>query len=183
MAVKARCRRREPYVQMLARLWGLYGPLEAALARIDWPGAETLVRQRAKTGWLAADLHDFGLGSRTIESLPKATVLPAIAEVADVFGVLYVLEGATLGGQIILAQVTAELGATEDAGARFFASYGSEVGVRWRSFVEALERFGEPPRVADRIERAAMTTFEIFGSWMSEDAAAPTPREGRRDVG
>jgi heme oxygenase (biliverdin-IX-beta and delta-forming) len=179
MAIAETCREPEGYRRMIARLWGIYTPLEAALMRIDWPGAETLVRQRAKAGWLASDLAFLGFAPGDIGKLPRARDLPIVDTVADVFGVAYVLEGATLGGQVILPRLKSDLGLSESAGGRFFASYGQEVGRQWRAFVDALERFGRHSRSADRIEFAALQAFESFRRWMSE--AAPRT-EGRDHV-
>jgi heme oxygenase len=176
MAISEACRDPDAYRRMIARLWGIYGPLESVLARVDWPGAEALVRQRAKTGWLASDLAFLGFTGADIGRLPKAGDLPFVETVADVLGVAYVVEGATLGGQIILPNIKRNLGLSEYAGGRFFASYGQDVGRQWRGFVEALECLGRHPPAADRIERAALQTFESFRSWMSNSA---TPTEGR----
>ncbi len=180
MDIEAKCRDLDAYRGMVARLWGLYAPLEATLARVDWPGAETLVRQRAKAGWLASDLAFLGLTPGDLENLPRAADLPVVDTVADVLGASYVLEGATLGGQIILPRLGSELGLTDCAGGRFFASYGPEIGRHWRGFVDVLERFGQSPPTADRIEGAALQTFASFGRWMSDGATPMEVRERGR---
>jgi heme oxygenase len=171
MSLNERCQRRETYRALLARLFGIYAPLEAALTRMDWQGVDTLVHQRRKLPWLTADLRSLGLSSAEIEGLPKAGTLPDVHEPADAFGILYVLEGATLGGQIISRRLEATLNVTEDTGGRFFASYGSEVGVKWRAYVHA---------VADRIERAALSTFGSFDVWLAEGHST-APSDGRGD--
>jgi heme oxygenase len=151
---------------MVGRLWGLYSPLENALAVIDWVGAETLVRARRKTPWLVADLTALGIDPA---HLPQARALPAITNSADVLGVLYVLEGATLGGQVVLRWLTERLGLSATDGAQFFSSYGPRVGLMWRAYLETLEHFGVDPDVGDRIESAALSTFAVFGQWMSAE--------------
>lgn len=129
---------RASYRALLADLFGVYAPLEAALAALEWDGLGIDFSARAKTHWLHADLMARGLPSVDIAALPRSGRLPAIQSPADGFGVLYVLEGASLGGQLILRQIKPALGLTETAGARFFASYGADVGKYWRSFIAAI---------------------------------------------
>lgn len=175
MRVADRCRTREAYIQILSRLWGLYGPLEAALEAVVWEGTESLVRLRAKTGLLVADLEALGFCPRQLGNLPRATRLPRIDGPLDILGVLYVLEGATLGGQVVLSWLTEHLDVCPETGARFYASYGGQIGVMWRAFLEVLERLGADPAAAERIERAALETFQIFETWVATDpAVSPT---------
>lgn len=175
MRVADRCRTRDAYSQMLARLWGLYGPLEAALGAVVWEGADSLVRRRAKTGLLAADLEALGFDPHRFGEIPRATSLPRIEAPSDVLGVLYVLEGATLGGQVVLSWLTEHLDVAPDTGARFYASYGGEIGAMWRAFVEVLERLGADDGAAERIERAALETFRVFQTWVATDAVVSLP--------
>ena len=170
ISVEAMCASLELYRDLLRRMWGVYAPLEAALMGVDWPGSAEWASNRRKASWLRADLRALGMTDGEIGSLPVSTSLPAVAIPADVFGVLYVLEGATLGGQVILPRV-AILGLSADRGARFYTGYGRETGAYWRAFVDRLEAFGEPPPIADRIEAAAIATFESIRAWMSHGAA------------
>ncbi len=167
MALDDHCREPESYRQLLARLWGLYEPLEAALARIDWQGAAIDFRERAKLGWLEADLMVLGMNAGTIAGLPRAAALPRVTDRLDAMGMLYVMEGASLGGQIISRRLTADLGVTADQGGRFFSSYGRQVGPRWRDYLLALERFADDQAASARIEACALATFESFLSWFA----------------
>lgn len=168
MALTERCADRDSYLALLSALWGLYAPLESQLASLRWDGLGIDFDQRAKTPWLHADLTMLGLSTSDIAALPRALDLPSIQCPADGFGVLYVLEGASLGGQIILRQIKSRLGLTEHAGARFFASYGAEVGEYWRRFVAAMAAYGETEPRAKAIERAALATFDCFLHWIDD---------------
>ena len=174
MALDERCRGPESYRALLARLWGLYAPLESALARIDWQGVEVDFPERLKLGWLEADLVFLGLDLAVIAQLPRASTLPRLTDRLGAMGMLYVMEGASLGGQIISRRLTADLGVTADRGGRFFSSYGRQVGQRWRDYLLALERFADDPAASARIEDSALATFESFLSWF---AAGPRPVE------
>ena len=47
-------------------------------------------------------------------------------------GALYVLEGATLGGQVLRREMAQRLGVNADNGGAFLDVYGAETGRRWR---------------------------------------------------
>lgn len=64
-----------------------------------------------------------------------------IGSLGDLIGTLYVLEGSTLGGQIIYRSLRSRLPLTEDQ-LHFFRGYGDRTGEMWRSLrdsVDALE--------------------------------------------
>jgi len=180
MALTERCADRAVYRMLLADLFGIYAPLEAQLAAVAWDGLGIDFSKRAKTQWLRADLMALGFSSRDIAALPRAGRLPEIKWPADGFGVLYVLEGASLGGQLILRQIKPALGVTETAGVRFFASYGADVGEYWRSFTAAMAVYGANEERAQAMERAALASFECFQQWMNE--RAPRVTEGAAHV-
>lgn len=56
-------------------------------------------------------------------------------------GSLYVLEGSTLGGQVLTRHFRESLGLA-DSSLHFFHSHGPLVGKRWKEFCAALETFG-----------------------------------------
>lgn len=170
MALAQRCADRASYRALLADLFGIYAPLEATLAAVEWDGLGIDFSARTKSQWLYADLMALGLSSLDIAALPRAANLPTIQSPSDGLGVLYVLEGASLGGQFITRQILPALGLIEAAGVRFFASYGADVGEHWRSFTAAMAAYGANEERAAAMERAALATFECFLHWMNESA-------------
>jgi heme oxygenase len=168
MALEERCADLPTYRALLADLWGLYAPLEARLATLQWDAVGIDFRQRTKTPWLHADLTILGASEFDIGALPRAVDLPSIQCTADGFGALYVLEGASLGGQIILRRIKSELGLDQSTGARFFSSYGADVGERWRCFVATMTAFGITEDRVQAMERAALATFDTFRLWLGD---------------
>lgn len=172
-ALEGRSWTAEEYRGLLSRLLGIYIPMERALTRIEWRGSGFDAAERIKTPWLKTDLAHLGLSCSAIAALPQCAHLPDLNDPVDGLGALYVLEGATLGGRVILNALQPVLGISATAGGRFFASYGEAVGRRWREFLGVLEAFGETPSQAERIDRCAVLTFESFDRWFS---AAKTER-------
>ncbi len=180
VAIGRRCADRASYRALLGEFLGIYEPLERELAAVEWDGLGIDFPRRTKTQWLRDDLLALGLSPREIAALPRAAQLPSILRPADGFGVLYVLEGASLGGQLILRQVKPALSVTEKAGASFFTSYGAEIGEYWRDFTSAMDAYGDSDTRVDAMERAALATFDCFLQWMN--ARAPRPGAGLSNV-
>ncbi len=168
IGIDSRCRDRDRYRDLLAMFWGFYAPLEAALAQIDWRGTGLDFAERRKLPWLTADLIALGWSSTRIAALPQASLGHRPEGLADGLGVLYVLEGSTLGGQTIVPIVQEALGLSPECGARFFSSYGPEVGRMWRGYVAALEGEGANPQTAERIEQSALLGFESLMGWAAD---------------
>ena len=153
------------YRELLAALYGFYRPLEDDLAATVREIAALQWAQRVKLPLLALDLHALGLRSADLHGLPACTDLPGVATRARALGCLYVLEGSTLGGQVLQRMVAARFGAPVADALRFLRSYGQEVGARWRSFLCCLEGLPHGPPAA-QAEAAARETFIALESWL-----------------
>ncbi len=169
-ALERRIASRAGYRDLLAALYGFHAPLEAALRRIGWSENPGLEQRFCKTRWLAADLRALGVTDAAIHALPHCGDLPALASPSAGFGALYVVEGATLGGQLIVKQLAQRLGIGHEAGGYFFASYGPQIGPMWRSFVAALDAHDGDHAA---VERAARAVFRSFGDWLPPIQARP----------
>jgi heme oxygenase (biliverdin-IX-beta and delta-forming) len=156
---------RSLYGKLLMRFWGIYSPVEARLAAVD-ELARWLpdLSHRLKRSALESDLNNLGVAS---ESWTVCTGMPEIRTVAAAFGWLYVLEGSTLGGQLIKRRVHERLGLDERNGCEFFSGYGPEVGPMWRSFGQSLESFSQlNPNCRDAVTESAEAAFGCFVKWL-----------------
>ncbi len=163
-----RVRTPSDYRTLLETFYGLYQPLESEIARSVDQIAPWLpdIGNRLRTPSLKADLRV--LGNLCPEALPLASV-PALCSLSAIFGCLYVLEGSTLGGQIISRQIGSHLDFTPENGCSFFAGHGAETGNMWRKFSNAIEAYAVShyeERVA--MIRAATDTFGAFANWFQE---------------
>jgi len=154
------------YRQLLARFWGYYAPLEDRLrteVEIYWPDQEYSCAERAKVPDLAKDLRVLG---ESLDQLECCTNLPELTTPAQVLGCLYVIEGATLGGQIISKHLLANLEIGIDTGATFFNGYGANTGNQWQSFRLFLTSNAEPMNQDDAIVVSANETFRTLSEWL-----------------
>lgn len=151
------------FERLMRAYYGFYQPLEAVLQDSDAIPADFDLASRLKAPTLQRDLQALGANGG---DFPICRRLPAIDSAAACLGVLYVLEGATLGGQILRREIATRLSLGADNGAAFLDIYGAATGRRWRDFIEYLGS-----RLMDADERkavvaAAHTTFSCFEQWL-----------------
>jgi heme oxygenase len=157
------------YQGMLARFYGLYQPLEELLK--TEPAFPSNERPRLiKTGLLERDLAVLGMTSQELAALPVCRDLPLIDTAAASYGCLYVLEGATLGGQIVRREVAQRFPSLGETICRFFNPYESQTGRMWTDFCSDLSSFVAAQRATeDAIIAAAKATFACFERWLQKN--------------
>ncbi len=160
------------YRQFVQRLFGFYDPLETRLSALPWwdcIGFDYAVRH--KTPRLRQDLLLLGDTEQTMAGLPRCERLPPLTNEAQLWGCLYVIEGATLGGQIIIKNLHTHLGLTATSGASFFDGYGSQTGARWKAFCAAVPAEGDDVRGGrDDMLLSANLTFDSLSEWLFPQA-------------
>ncbi|AZF23255.1 bacteriophytochrome heme oxygenase BphO [Pseudomonas sp. R4-35-07] len=154
------------YRRLLQAYYGFYQPMEAALydGRLIPHGYDAALR--TKTPTLFSDLRALGLNEHTISTLPRCTRLPPLDTPAACLGALYVLEGATLGGQVLRREIALRLGIDADNGGAFLDIYGAETGRRWKEFLDYLGRLPLDTTARARAVMAARSTFSGFEQWL-----------------
>jgi heme oxygenase len=109
---------------------------------------------------LRQDLAGLGVIAETITPCDN---LPPLATTADCYGCLYVLEGSTLGGQIICREVARRFPGKASEISRFFQPYGDRTGEMWTGFCTSLSDFGvSHPESQGQVIAAAEQTFLYF---------------------
>lgn len=160
---------RAAYIAQLEMFFGYIEPWERQL-RTSLAATDLLCTRAVKTGWLAEDLEFFGAGPEQRAELPRCAELPSLDSRPAWLGAAYVVEGSTLGGQVLSRHLATHLG-LHDGGGRYFRSYGSEVGPRWQEFRADLVRHSSPEN-DPIILRAAEATFAAWGDWFETRQAA-----------
>ncbi len=88
----------------------------------------------------------------------ETPAFPSPESRAEALGMLYVLEGSTLGGRVILRELA---GRGVDTGSlAFLDPYGKQAGDRWRGFIAVLDR--EIGDDAVRLEQAGKGARRAF---------------------
>ncbi|PBJ15999.1 biliverdin-producing heme oxygenase [Flavobacterium sp. ACN6] len=75
-------------------------------------------------------------------------------------GILYVVEGSTLGGRFILKNVSRVPQLSTDKGVSYFNGYGDRTGSFWKSFLNFLAAYEQQHNCGDTIIEGAVFAFD-----------------------
>lgn len=158
------------YRKVLMAYFDCYARIEASIddALRRWP-IDFSYADRRKLSWLADDLAWFGM------EVPVAPVAPAPGLIVDqhgLYGVLYAIEGSSLGGRVIAQALGKHLGLTSAQGARFFAGYGDAIDQRWGDIVALLNDRLSEPAALDSACLSANRSFRLIETALDEHAAS-----------
>lgn len=154
----------DDYKNLLVRFYSFYKPFEekmrelSAADPIEFDHAE-----RLNTPKLFKDLRELGMSENEIAEIKESDELPRLDSKEKIFGALYVIEGSTLGGQVIARHLKQKFDIDAATGGAFFAGYGKETGTMWRAFGAAITKFAENSANHDEIIAGANETFEFIG--------------------
>lgn len=153
---------RDSYAALLGAFYGYYAPLDArvrtAAAALELPFD---VVDRAPL--LERDLVALDAGVQAA-GLPRCPWVPRVATAAELAGCLYVVEGASLGGQIIARLIETRLG-LRDARS-FFIGEGAATAARWKTVLGWLEGASLASGAREAIVETARETFRTMGRWL-----------------
>ena len=145
--------------RFLAAMYGVVRPYEACLrAQEARFGPEWELPRRYRAALILADLPRLGHPATP----PDCPALPPLATRAQLLGAMYVLEGSTLGGQVIARQLTkAGIGAPA-----YFTGRGDQTGPLWKAFCQQLEAAAATEDSAE-IGHSAIIIFQTLATWLS----------------
>lgn len=149
---------------LLERFYGYYIPCEAEVGLLA-EAIRTFLANRAKSPHLEADLRYFGHDADSLAALPRCPLSPADST-PRALGRWYVLEGSTLGGQVLSRHFADRWNLDATRGCAFFGSYGPRLGAMWKEYCQVLEDHASP-ETDDEVVAAAQQTFESLATWLA----------------
>lgn len=149
------------YGNALAALHGVYAHTEAAILKYlqVHPGLFDYGPRR-KLPALEADLATLNRAP-----LPIHTTCPRLDSVGALFGMLYTLEGATLGGHFIAGKLRLALPA--QCPLQFYTVYGDQSRQRWDAFLHIADTRC-PQSDYETAAATAVALFETFRAHLDE---------------
>lgn len=100
-------------------------------------------------------------------NVPGAYDHTAITHLPAALGYMYVIEGSTLGGRMILNHIKATLGIDEQNGASFFAGYEAETGKLWKRFLDIFSRYTVENDVQNGVIASAADAFKSIENYFA----------------
>lgn len=150
------------YKNLLIKFYQFYLPIEEQLQKY---GNALPLEGRIKLHFLKNDLLAIGMTPEQITRLPKADPLPSLCTLAEAVGAFYVLEGSTLGGQVISKHLRQKLGILPEKGGGFFWAYGENTMPMWLKFKDFLNTYeGDHGKALE----SAKNTFLALENWLCE---------------
>lgn len=155
----------DDYRRIIEAYYGFHLPLQQRIEA--FLGTDLTDPERLKIPALLKDLSALGLNSAQINALAMCDRYPSIDTHARLLGVMYVMEGATLGGQVLRRVIHEKLGIDAQTGAEFLDVYGRDTGRLWKAFLKQLADFNDPEQ-DDEVCAAACATFACFERWLEQ---------------
>jgi len=137
----------------------------------------TDLSERYKSRMIIDDLLATGFTEAGIDALPVYRF--ECNSVAEALGIMYVLEGSTLGGKILYRHIHEVLGLTPENGASYFWGYGTQTGNLWKSFISSLTQFVDENEEREVVIGSAKKTFTIIDNWLGQTDASSEARPVR----
>jgi heme oxygenase (biliverdin-IX-beta and delta-forming) len=153
------------YVSLLKIFYGYVAALENRLNALVPSNLISDYYQRRKANQILDDISFF---EPKTTSATLAANLPVINTPGQAIGVMYVLEGSTLGGKYITRMIADKLNLESTGGFSFFNGYKERTEVMWANFKEVLNSGVLATESEKDICDAANQTFIKFKQWIDE---------------
>jgi heme oxygenase len=153
----------QEYKKLLVIFYGFINPCEKKI-QATFP---SLLIAREKSSLLCADL------SVLQELAPNLTTfcdsLPVMTTEAETYGYLYVMEGATLGGQVITQALNNNPHLPENMTTLYFNPYGKDTRSKWGNFSAELSQKYVTAAQYQQVISGAVATFTALLYWLQRN--------------
>ncbi len=167
------------YLDHAGRILGWLEPWSArcATTAAGWPAALRAEARLVKSAWLESDLLAGGMSRAQVEALPRCADLPNATRAAEVFGVAYVMEGATLGGAYLYKRLAPR---PPGLPLQWLQGYGQATGVRWQELSNSSPgRSTAPKPSALRRMRHRLHSFRFVDGFSTKPDCLETRLDDR----
>lgn len=157
------------YLALMKSFHGFYAPLELAieraLSRLTSDADKFSYVKRV--GFLVNDMSDLGYRSADIDKNPQCLQLADIVTPASLGGVLYVIEGSTLGAAQIDRAAQKILRSDTPHGRSFWAWSRANNKGQWAAINAYLDHLQDTGHSQAAIVQGANDTFEALATWLA----------------
>jgi heme oxygenase len=159
----------DDYVKFIKLYFGFFNPLEILTRKYIGKDVLEDILERGNTKKIIDDIETCA-GDSTILSAPS---LPALTNVLQSIGAMYVMEGSTLGGQIIAKMLRDKSVNIPSNGLSFFEGYKENTITMWRSFTVCLDETFKTDEEINQITLSAKNTFAKMKDWIVSNDKKP----------
>ncbi|WP_269236194.1 biliverdin-producing heme oxygenase [Flavobacterium flavigenum] len=147
--------KKSDYIDYLSLMYDVHKSTENVIFPL-LPEIITDLDQRRKSHLIEEDLAFLQYnktGSNDIFNTSKITIPFAL-------GILYVIEGSSLGGRFILKNISKIPGLENNQGTHYFQGYGDKTGTFWKNFLGFLSEYEENYKCGNTIIEGAIYGFD-----------------------
>lgn len=152
------------YESLLAQLYYFYEPIEKHLPSLITEDVIPDIKKRKHVPFLKLDLEKL---NHEFKSKPHRFI-ENINSLSYALGVLYVIEGSTLGGQVITGMLKKQLNLTDNSILAYYNSYGDNTFAMWNAFKLSIDKYTENINRAEML-KGAKDTFDELKKWLLEN--------------
>jgi heme oxygenase len=156
----------DEYARLIGLFYGYFAAIEP-LIYTELPAAyHGSLQYRSKIKLLRQDLQALQM---PIENLPLCSQLPPVDSFNQKLGVMYVLEGSSLGGRIISGRLRKQFGEDIGNSLHYYQSYGASLDKEWQRFGWLMSRYFSEQNdvIYEETIAAANATFTTLQNWVS----------------
>lgn len=146
------------YGELLQYFYVYFSALEQLISPFITADVLPDIAKRRKVDLLRQDILTTGANPEVV--IPYT--LPNVSSVEQALGVMYVMEGSTLGGAVIVNMLRDKMGFAQ--GLSFFSGYGSDTKDMWARFVNTINEYNRTELQAEQMIQAANETFLHFSN-------------------
>jgi heme oxygenase len=154
----------EEYKRLIMVQYLVHRELEERLAQegIQQHFPDLDFEERQKLPLLEKDLDQLRVNREEIARMSPVGKLPDLTSPHQLLGTMYVMEGATLGGMVIMKALKKNEQLTGIDNFYYYGCYGGDTGKQWKSFQKVLQQEAQTDEAKDQITAAASQTFRFF---------------------
>ena len=151
----------EEYLKLLKANYAAHRQLEKAVSSVG--EMQQLSEERQKLGLLEKDLQQAGLAPESVwKQLESQLPDPQLDTQHQALGAQYVMEGATLGGVVILKSLQQHPQLQQYQPFHYYGCYGGDTGRQWSGFKKLLLERAQTPQQHEQVLDGARTAYQLF---------------------
>jgi heme oxygenase len=163
----------ERYVEQLGRTYGLEAVVEALLAYTPKLPDRLDLRVRARSKRIVEDLMALGLTPVQVANVEQCTDVLPFTDVIEALGWMYVFERATLGYELVRAQIVRNARLVHATA--YLGAYEGTAHERWKELGVVLDRAVTTPDDTRRVIEAAHAAFARSRAWYERSPRSRRP--------
>lgn len=127
------------------------------------------LENRRKTEFLFDDLQSLHVQPEQIQTIDEK-IFDVNYNEATILSAMYVMEGSTLGGQIISQHLEKMLGQSVAGSLKYLQAYNTKTGSMWKAFLNIFCEITITPSQQNEAVEGAIKTFMLLEKWMVEQS-------------